>query len=114
MNTTPISFCIMQQAFPKPQWNMWSNVFRTNIDINLEDIIKYFNPLQLLKKLFEFDLLSLKQSRIKKKTNNLYFQIYNFKKFVKINKIIYFFAFTCSCYGNIPGLYLSAQVKNPP
>lgn len=57
----------MQQAFPKPQWNMWSNVFRTNIDINLEDIIKYFNPLQLLKKLFEFDLLSLKQSRIKKK-----------------------------------------------
>lgn len=46
----------MQQAFPKPQRNMWSNVFRTNIDINLEDIIKYFNPLQLFKKLFKFDL----------------------------------------------------------
>lgn len=34
-------------------------LFRTNIDINLEDInhiIKFFNPLQLFKKLFEFDL----------------------------------------------------------
>lgn len=62
---------------------MWSNVFRTNIDINLEDIIKYFNPLQLLKKLFEFDLLSLKQSRIKKKNKQFILSDLQFQKVCK-------------------------------
>lgn len=62
---------------------MWSNVFRTNIDINLEDIIKYFNPLQLLKKLFEFDLLSLKQSRIKKKKKQFILSDLQFQKVCK-------------------------------